>query len=273
MYPRARFDASVFFAPMQTKVCLFVALLSSASLCAQSKTPPSAPPQVLKESAYVRRFSLGATLSVLVLPSVRNGSENVVTTSPATDGLYATTEASKRVGFGVIAQVAITERFAVAGNVLVRKVGYKKNSDIYQGVDNPLTSKDERTYTVLNEDTRARHLDIPVVVRYYTKDRHMSGPRGFVEGGAAVRRVSKISTATDKSVNSGDTVCCDNTPATPASRAVRGLVAGAGFQLIDGVGVRVVPEVRYTRWMGETFKSPSTATQRNQIEAMISLTF
>ncbi len=45
------------------------------------------------------------------------------------------------------------------------------------------------------------------------------------------------------------------------------------FQLIDEVGIRVVPGVRYTRWMGETFKSPATATQRNQIEAMISLTF
>jgi len=54
---------------------------------------------------------------------------------------------------------------------------------------------------------------------------------------------------------------------------VSGLVAGAGLQLLDGIGTRVVPEVRYTRWGGDTFKSPAVLHQRNQIEGMISLTF
>jgi hypothetical protein len=35
----------------------------------------------------------------------------------------------------------------------------------------------------------------------------------------------------------------------------------------------VIPGVRYTRWMGETFNAFSTSTRRNQVEAMISLSF
>lgn len=257
---------------MKIKVCLFAALLSGAVLSAQSQTPPAAP-EVLKESAYVRRVSLGATLSVLALKTFRNGEENIVTSGPAVDSLYTASDFSRRIGFGGMVQVAVTERFAVNASVFQRRIGYRKNSDIFQGTDNPLTSADERTTVVKNEDTRARLFDIPVLVRYYAKDRHVSGPRGFIEAGAVLRRVSRITTATDTTINAGTTSCCDNTPATPASRTVRGLVAGAGLQFIDGIGIRVVPEVRYTRWAGDTFRSPAVLHQRNQIEGMISLTF
>lgn len=259
---------------MLMKVRVVVASLAAVAACAQTKTqPPPAQMEVLKPGTFVRRFSIGVSLSVMGLPTVPKGDANIITTNPAADSLYSTTDASKRVGFGATAQVAITERFAVSGSVLIRKVGYKKNSDIYRGTDNPLTIADERTYVVQNEDTRARFMDIPVTVRYYFKDRHVSGPRGFVEGGAAIRRVSRVSTATDTTINNGDLSCCDNTPAPIARRQVHGLVAGAGLQFIDPVGVRVVPEVRYTRWSGTPFDSPSLSIQRNQIEAVISLTF
>jgi hypothetical protein len=46
-----------------------------------------------------------------------------------------------------------------------------------------------------------------------------------------------------------------------------------GLQLIDPFGIRVVPEVRYTRWLDDMFYYQSTITQRNQIEAVISLSF
>ncbi len=266
------FGRLLYFVTMKRNVYLLIALLPGASLYAQEQKPPAAP-QVLKEETYVRRFSAGATLSVLVLDTIPAAGASVITSSPAFDGQYSTKNASKRIGFGVTAQAAITERFAVNASVLLRKMGYKRNSDIYTGVDNPSTPKDERTYTVHNEDTRAKFRDVPVTLRYYTKDRHMSGPRGFVEGGAALRWVSHIRTSIDTTVNAGDTKCCDTTPVKPDSRTVRGLVAGAGFQLIDGVGIRVVPAVRYTRWMGDTFNTPSTRTQRNQVEGMVSLTF
>lgn len=254
------------------KVRLLVAGLAAGAAFAQAPTAP-VEPEILKPGTYVRRISAGASLSVTGLPQVPTGSANVVTTVPVADSLYNASDASKRVGFGATAQVAVTERFAVSASVVIRKMAYKKNSDIYRGTDNPLTIADERTYIVQNEDTRARFVDIPVTVRYYLKDRHVSGHRGFVEGGAAIRRVSRVTTAIDTTTNNGDKVCCDNTPAQLARSQVRGLVAGAGLQFIDPVGVRIVPEIRYTRWAGTPFDSPAVAVQRNQIEAVISLTF
>jgi hypothetical protein len=146
-------------------------------------------------------------------------------------------------------------------------------TDTLEGIDNPNTPEDDRIHTITNEDTRAKFFDFPVVVRYYDINRHAAGSRWFVEGGAALRHVSKVRTSIDTTVGAGATVCCDNTPTQPARRTIRGFVGGFGLQFIDPVGVRVVPEVRYTRWSGHSFDNFSTHTELNQVEAMISLTF
>ena len=225
---------------------------------------------------FVRRISLGATLSVLLMPTMPKGSSSNVTTSPPFDALYATTPLTgpyQRMGYGATAQLMLTGRLGVNASLFMRRIGYKFNSDIFTGTDNPLTTADERTHTVMNNDTRAKLYDLPVVVRFYGKDRHEAGTRWFAEFGGSIRRVSNIRTAIDTTINDGTLTCCDNTPTKPAKRNVHGLVGGAGLQFIDPLGIRVVPEVRYTRWMGETFNSIATITRRNQVEAMISLTF
>lgn len=275
MYLRTRSHSSykLFFIPMQMKSCLVVAMLSGLPLWAQNQNPPAPAPRELETPAYVRRFSVGATLSVLGLPMVRGRTDNIVTTTPVVDSLYTTTGATRRVGFGLTAQVALTNRFAVNAGVFRRSLGYKMNSDILQGTDNPNTTVDERTHIVQNEDTRAKLFDFPVTVRYYGKDRREPGARWFIEAGGVLRRVSQIRTSIDTTVNSGDTQCCDVTPANPGYRSVHGFVGGAGVQLIDPLGIRVVPEVRYTRWVDVMFANFSTGTNRNQLEAMISLTF
>jgi hypothetical protein len=42
---------------------------------------------------------------------------------------------------------------------------------------------------------------------------------------------------------------------------------------VDEFGIHLVPEVRYTRWTMPIFHDQSTSSQRNQVEADISLTF
>ncbi len=112
-----------------------------------------------------------------------------------------------------------------------------------------------------------------MTLRYYGKDRHDPGARWFVEAGGALRRVARVRTSITETIDDGDLTCCKTIPATPARRTIRGVVAGFGVQVIDPVGIRVVPQVRFTRWGADTFSSFSTRTQRNQLEAMVSLTF
>jgi hypothetical protein len=245
---------------MQLKKCVLLALTTSAIVYPQAQGPAPVAEGTVPH-AFVRRFSVGATLSVVVTNLIPKGAKNEVTTTPVFDAAYVTTPVDRRIGYGGVVQVALTERFAVNASVLIRRAAYKMNSDIIEGTK----------HTVLNEDTRARFLDFPVLLRYYGTDRHEKGHRWFIEAGGALRQ-AKVKSGVDTTLN-GTLLCCTDTAPRVAHKSIRGAVVGAGFQLIDPVGIRVVPGVRYTRWMAPTFNSFSTISNRNQIEGMISLTF
>ncbi|MEO8132185.1 MAG: hypothetical protein ABI822_34130, partial [Bryobacteraceae bacterium] len=214
---------------MKTNLFLIAALLCGGPILLHGqKAGGLDPKQEPLPKAYYRRITFGATLSVMGLDLIPAKTSSNVTTSPAVDALYATTAASKRIGFGGVVQLAITERFAVNISLLSRRIGYRINGDVYTGIDNPTTPTDERKHTITNEDTRAKLYDLPVMVQYYSRDRHAPRLRWFVEGGGVVRRVSSITTSIDTTINSGTTSCCTTTPVVPANRTARGAVAGVG---------------------------------------------
>jgi hypothetical protein len=224
----------------------------------------------------VRRLSIGATLSVLSLGMMPDRTSTNVTTIPPVNAAYSTTgdrKATQRIGYGLTAQLALTGHFALSAGAFRRRFGYEFTSDVYTGLQDPNSLTDTRTHTVTDENTSGHYTDFPATVRYYTKDRHTPGPRAFLELGGVMRRVSGIGTAIDTTIDEGTTSCCVTTPTSPAHSSVLGYVGGFGMQFIDPFGIRVVPEVRYTRWRQDTFESLTTMTGRNQIEIMISLTF
>lgn len=244
------------------KTCIVAAALACGLSFAQDAKPsPQREDREVQLPVYVRRASIGVSLSIVPTLSVFNDSMTQSLTS--SDISWSTTGHKPRVGFGIVTQVALSNRFAVAANPLYRKFGYEMTTSM---TTNSVTTK-------MHEDTRARLIDVPVTLRFYTKSRMDPGPRGFIEVGGALRNVTRIRTQIDHTDADGDNTCCDSTPATPSHRSIRGLVAGFGLQFIDPVGVRVVPEVRYTRWLAETFNTYSTRTSRNQIEIVLSLTF
>ena len=94
-----------------------------------------------------------------------------------------------------------------------------------------------------------------------------------MEGGGALRRISNIKSSIDTTVDSGTRSCCVTIPITPARRSIHGFVGGLGAQFIDPFGIRVIPEVRYTRWQGKILDNLSTGVQVNQVEAMVTISF
>ena len=245
-----------------------------------STSPPPGTPQSSSQSAnarpgsYVRRISAGATLSVLGLNLVSNATNSVATSSTVTT-TYSTTGASQRIGYGVTAQLAVTDHFAVAFSGLLRRLGYQftttvttSKPTVVGGVVTTVT-----TSTNSHEDTRARLIDVPAVVRYYNRGRHEPGTRWFFEGGGAWRKTDSIRTSISTSDASSVVTCCTSIPAHPAHASAFGIVAGAGVQLTDAFGIRIVPEVRYTRWMSPVFNSFTTTTQQNEVTAGFSITF
>jgi hypothetical protein len=157
----------------------------------------------------------------------------------------------------------------------VRRIGYQMTTTVstttfnnLNGINYPVI-----TTTSTHEDTRARLIDIPFLVRYYGTGKRPGSPRWFLEAGGAWRLSNNIRTSTDNTDATGIITCCTHTPTTPLHRSGIGMAAGAGMQFVDEFGIHVVPEVRYTRWVNPIFKNVTTNTEQNQVEAAVSLTF
>ena len=169
----------------------------------------------------------------------------------------------------------ISEHFYVDLSALLRRMGYQSTTtvattttNVLNGITYPTTST-----TSTHEDTRARLIDIPLVLRYYGTGKRPTSPRWFLEAGGAWRLANDIRTSLDSTDASGIVTCCTYTPTVPQHRSAIGMVAGAGIQFTDEFGIHVVPEVRYTRWVNPIFDNLTTKTQANQVEAGFSLTF
>ncbi|MBM3813350.1 MAG: hypothetical protein FJW20_17130 [Acidimicrobiia bacterium] len=249
---------------MQQKAIILTALLACGAfpVLAQDAEP-----------AYVRRFSAGPMLSVLGLSPIPGNDQTVTLTDPPFNAVHRTTSKPKRVGYGFVAQLVLTDRFALNTNFLLRRMQYELRSDIHEGIDNPRTIVDERRFSQRVEETRARVLDIPITLRFYGKNRFDYGPRWFVDAGGAIRNIRSIGSQISRGEGGDPPAVVSNSPITPSKKTIRGVVGGFGVQAIDELGIRIIPQIRYTRWFGANFSTLSTVSQRNQIEAILAVTF
>jgi hypothetical protein len=239
---------------------------SSGNSSSSSSSAPAPPSE--------RRFTGGLTLSVLGF-SMIPGRTSTVDNSTEISTQYQTTGASSRIGYGLTVQGRITDHFYLDLSALVRRIGYQETTTIsttttaiLNGSTYPSTST-----TSTHEDTRARLIDIPLLVRYYGTGKRPRSARWFLEVGGAGRVATDIRSSEDSTDASGVNTCCTFTPAVPKNRSSIGAVVGAGIQLVDEFGIHVVPEFRYTWWKSPIFENLTTNTKANQLEANISLTF
>jgi len=293
---------------MQPKACLFAAYVCSAALLAaqstgapqstggssqttggssqstagssQSSSSSSGTSSSTDKGTdiYVRRISAGATLSVVGLSLIGGGSTTTTANPNAATMLttdMSSTGASSRIGYGLTVQAAITEHFAIAVGGYLRRMGYTSSSNLTTNVTTFVNgvAQTNTTTSSTGDDVRARVIDIPFMLRYYGKDRHTAGARWFIEGGGAWRDALSVRSSSSATDTSGNFTCCTDNTVQPAHRSSRGFLGGAGAQFIDPFGIRVIPEVRYIRWMSPIFSDSTTHTQRNQVEANLTLSF
>ena len=228
---------------------------------------------------FVRRFSAGGKFRYLPLEAMAKGtlSTRVIDT---VDVDARSNGDSLHYGYGLTTQVAVTNKWAVALELLSSKIEYQTGRNVTTFIVDPFENLLLETQLVSrDETTRARLWDVPLLLRYYTKSRYNRGPRVFFEGGGVVRRVTAISTSIETTTSTTNpdveemTDCCDTSPARVANPNALGAAVGIGLQLIDDVGIRVVPGFRYTRWFSNAFDDPPTRSEKNQLEVTIALTF
>ena len=240
---------------------------------ASAADKPLVPLAASQSPAYVRRFSGGLTASFTPWDLMKGGDFNGVVFPGPLDVQSQSRPNSKWYAAGVAIQVTVTNRFALAVNAIVRQAGFSITANVIEGTDNPATpTVDERKFYIDTESTHGYYMDLPVLIRFYGKSHRKEGHRWFVEGGGTVRHVWNVKTSITRETVDGST-CCNNTPTHPHKQNALGATVGAGMHFADDFGIRIIPEVRYTRWFNETFQKYGVHSRRDQIEILITIGF
>jgi hypothetical protein len=193
------------------------------------------------------------------------------TTGPTTATTIKTTDNSSALGFAApVLDVRLGGRFWLRTELMFHRPAFERRTETFTGTDNPATTVDERTRTLIEEDVKATTFDIPVLLRYGGYGGGFFG-KVFLTGGPVFRRTAKVS-ASNRTTIGSDTVTDQNAP-SPTKRGVFGTAVGFGFRLVDDFNIKVTPEARYVLWSGSAFDTESLHSRKRQIEVGIALTF
>jgi hypothetical protein len=225
----------------------------------QSPQPES--PEVEPPLPFIKRFSFGFRVRAIPHGFFRDRTVTFTTTSNDLDYSYVTESTSPYTGIGPAIEFLLRRNVIIGIDFLHHTAKYKETKTV--------VDSDEKTEQTV-ETTRVRYWDIPLHVQWLGPPRLPR--RAFVTGGGVVRMAGHIRTGNEYSYKNG-TTAYNELPTRPAHKSLYGATAGLGFRLVDGVGIKLTPELRYTRWFGTTFHSVSTRSQFGQLEALIGLTF
>jgi hypothetical protein len=255
---------------------LFCSLIPLAAPDLDGQTPPPASQsdQGAENTVKLKRLAVGLHARLFPLrPDSTMGRGQAMSTSVVSnvtyDFDYNTGSRTPFYGGGVTLEYTMGPRTSLVMEGLFNQLRFAQNIDAYWGVDNPETATDDRTHQSAVQTTSARLWDVPLMVRH--KGVRSSGflSHMFVAAGVTDRFVSNIGTTTDTTLNGTTTTA--RTALSASKKNLLGVVVGAGFQFIDDFGIRVTPEIRYTRWAGRTFASDSVQSPTNQFEVGISI--
>jgi hypothetical protein len=247
----------------------------AANPAVPAQDPAPATQQAPPAEGRLERFDFG--IRVRVFPSkdlsvMGNKTSMSTTTTPIYDWNFNTTSHSPAIGGGLAIEIHLSRKATFRVEGLYSRLRYDKVTDIYWGGDDSTTNNDERSHMNRVERTKARLIDVPVMVQYRIFGTEGARGRVFLSLGGAVRTVSTIRT-TYETTSAEAYKTTTQGRVTPSKRNLLGASVGLGFRIIDDFRIKSTPEIRYTRWAGNTFASDSTQSPRNQLEFGVGFTF
>jgi hypothetical protein len=219
-----------------------------------------------EQPRFLKRFSVGVRASILTM-DLLSSATNTATPNAETVVAQTLTPANLRLGGGVTVEYAASRRVLVSVDLLYHYFSY--SADTTTNVSLPDGTSQ---ITDVSEGLHARYYDLPIVFRYATLPARTASARVFLGVGPDFRTISDIRTATTTTNADGSQVF-DYTPRVPQNRVTYGVVAVAGFRVKDDFGIKVTPEVRYTRWLSSLFDGWPAQQRRNELQVVIGLTF
>ncbi len=249
----------------KTALGIVSVLAFSAAMHAQETTSTPA-----KQERFLKRFSVGGRISVMGFDLLDGGEKTLTYTALSYE--HTMESKSARVGGGPAVEFRVSPKLWLSADLLYHRFGYRTSTDIYTGTDDTSTTTDERTLVNVLQKTRASFWDVPVVAHYYLWQPSRKSLKAFVDLGASLRRVASVRSAWETD-DANAVSCCNERAVSPAHRLAPGVLVGGGLRMVDNYGIKVIPEVRYTRWLKDTFSGVPAQARKGQLEILIGLTF
>jgi len=240
-----------------TVLCGAYLALAPAAYGQESSSAPVPEPEPLGW----RRFSFGARLNGLPFNVLNNKDVNLAPNSTTTYAFH-TTNTYLQIEFGPSVEFRVTRRFTLCGELLYHRLNYTLTD----------TFTADGNVTTITEQTSARMWDAPVMLRWRGLSESGFLSHLYFAGGGELRNTAHIGTTNTTTLPDGVT-SSNNIPTVPSKRDLAGVVAGVGMRFVDDFGIKVTPEMRFTRWMGETFDNESTRSRKDELLIGIALTF
>jgi hypothetical protein len=219
-----------------------------------------------------RRFNFGARADFIALKQFDTQTQTGSTTQPIADYTYSGSSTSSHYAGGPVFEMRLRKHIWLGAELSFHHASYAQVTDIRTGLADPNLGTDNRPLTILTDNTTANYWDIPILVRFRGLRESGRLKRFYPLVGGTYRHVGRVRTGND-TVNADGSTDYNEIPDVPVHRNLFGFTAGIGFRLVDELGIKVVPEIRFTRWFSDTFNGLSYTSSPNQAQAGIGITF
>lgn len=202
-------------------------------------------------------LSLGTVYGQVFSVGVKAGVPATDAFETARTGTISYLSNTKRYTFGPTVEVHLPLGFSVEADALYKRIGY-------ESFTSPVIGNSSHQATTGNS------WEIPVLVKY----RFFKGPlRPFVDGGISSRHVD--GTTNIDIFNLPTITHLKASPSELANSWTAGVVFGGGLDF--GIKrLHITPELRYTRWGTESFRTAASSLLRsnlNQMDFLLGITF
>jgi hypothetical protein len=219
-----------------------------------------------------RRYQVGGRVQAFPLQLFEVKTVETSTTQPIADYKSTSTTDSQRATLTPTFEFRLRGRWTVGTDFMLHHANYVEKQEIRTGKKDPNASTDDRKVTTITQTTKANYWEMPVLVRCYGLRGSGILRKSYAIGGFGYRYVGRIRTGNEYSY-ADSTTDYNEAPALRSRQNQLGAIAGFGFRFVDDFNVKVMPEVRYTRWAGYTFEGKSYKSVQNELRVGLGISF
>ncbi len=219
-----------------------------------------------------RKYNFGIRVDYIPFRMFNTSTATASTTSPIADYTYTGSTKSPKIAFGPVFEMRLTKHLSIGGELSFHHAKYAQITQKRSGRKDPNAGTDARPVATFTENTKATYWDIPVIVRYRTLIDKRVVRSFYPLAGVVFRHVGHVSTS-NEIVNADASTDYNEIKAKASHGNQIGFTAGIGYRFVDELGIKIVPEIKFTRWMNHTFEGLSYNSNQNQAQVGVGITF